>query len=335
MTPSGQRYKLLWLGGSAARMTPAVALRIVELARQGAHIGGLHPNRNPGLDGPQDVAAILSGVPWVKGETAEEALRSLAVSTDFAYSGSNADTDLLWKHRVLPDGRHLYFIANRRDRPEFVRAAFRVVGLTPSLWNAETGERSALVGRTTGERTEVELPLGAHDAVFVMFDREGVAAPQYTVTSTLSLNDGWTARFPGSEPKPTALGNWEIIPEHRYFAGTATYRRVLRLPQNKTARYRLELGDVGDIAEVFVDGRSAGIAWRKPYGVILPTPIAPGSTHLLEVRVTNLWVNRLIGDAQPGTTRVAYTALPTYAATAPFRPSGLLGPVTLKVETLN
>jgi len=56
--------------------------------------------------------------------------------------------------------------------------------------------------------------------------------------------------------------------------------------------------------------------------------LRPGS-NLLEVRVANVWANRLIGDAQPGAERVAYTSAPTYRADAPLRPSGLLGPVRL------
>jgi len=49
----------------------------------------------------------------------------------------------------------------------------------------------------------------------------------------------------------------------------------------------------------------------------------------VEVRVANLWVNRLIGDAQPGAQKVTFTAAPTYTADAPLRTSGLIGPVTL------
>jgi hypothetical protein len=45
--------------------------------------------------------------------------------------------------------------------------------------------------------------------------------------------------------------------------------------------------------------------------------------------VANLWVNRLIGDQQPGAAKVTWTALPTYRVDAPLRPSGLIGPVTL------
>jgi hypothetical protein len=50
----------------------------------------------------------------------------------------------------------------------------------------------------------------------------------------------------------------------------------------------------------------------------------------VEIKVTNLWVNRLIGDAQPGATKTTFTTMPFYQATSPLLPSGLLGPVTIK-----
>jgi hypothetical protein len=49
----------------------------------------------------------------------------------------------------------------------------------------------------------------------------------------------------------------------------------------------------------------------------------------LEVRVANLWVNRLIGDAQPDARKITFTAVPTYKAAAPLRRSGLIGPLQL------
>ena len=61
----------------------------------------------------------------------------------------------------------------------------------------------------------------------------------------------------------------------------------------------------------------------------LDVNMVKAGTNTLEVRVANLWVNRLIGDAQPGAQKVTYTNIPTYAADAPLRPSGLFGPVTL------
>ena len=54
--------------------------------------------------------------------------------------------------------------------------------------------------------------------------------------------------------------------------------------------------------------------------------------NTIEVRVANLWVNRLIGDKQPGTTPVAFVTIPTYRPDAALRPSGLIGPVSLSVR---
>jgi hypothetical protein len=90
----------------------------------------------------------------------------------------------------------------------------------------------------------------------------------------------------------------------------------------------LDLGQVHDVADVTVNGHRAGVAWRAPYQVDV-TGLLHAGTNTISVRVANLWVNRLIGDAQPGANKIAHVTGPTYAADAPLRPSGLLGPVRL------
>ena len=94
----------------------------------------------------------------------------------------------------------------------------------------------------------------------------------------------------------------------------------------------LDLGNVRELAEVSVNGRSLGIAWHPPYKVDMTSAVRSG-TNTLEVKVTNLWVNRLIGDQQPGATKYTFTVMPTYKADAPLRSSGLLGPVTVEQVT--
>ena len=53
--------------------------------------------------------------------------------------------------------------------------------------------------------------------------------------------------------------------------------------------------------------------------------LKPGA-NTLEIEVTNLWVNRLIGDQQPGmATKYTYTAVQFYRADSPLLPSGPSG----------
>lgn len=52
--------------------------------------------------------------------------------------------------------------------------------------------------------------------------------------------------------------------------------------------------------------------------------------NIIEIKVTNLWVNRLIGDAQPDVkTKMTFTTMPFYRGQEPLLPSGLLGPVVV------
>jgi hypothetical protein len=98
-------------------------------------------------------------------------------------------------------------------------------------------------------------------------------------------------------------------------------------------RLLLDLGKVHEVAEVVINGRSAGIAWKPPYAVDITDLVKPGANRL-EIKVTNLWPNRLIGDAKTGQkfTWTAPGGMGGYNANARLLPSGLLGPARLLVE---
>ena len=121
-------------------------------------------------------------------------------------------------------------------------------------------------------------------------------------------------------------------PGIKYFSGVASYNSKFTAPKGWKSGQPLwiDLGEVRELAEVWVNGKPAGTAWHAPYRVDVSAEAKPG-VNSLEVRVANLWVNRLIGDAQigpkPGATKITWTALPTYRADAPLRRSGLIGPV--------
>jgi hypothetical protein len=97
----------------------------------------------------------------------------------------------------------------------------------------------------------------------------------------------------------------------------------------KDAQVWIDLGDVKNLAEVFVNGKSLGIIWKKPFRMNLNNALKPGE-NTLTVKVTNLWVNRLIGDLQPNTVqKYTYTTQAFYKADSPLLPSGLIGPVKI------
>jgi hypothetical protein len=186
----------------------------------------------------------------------------------------------------------------------------------------------------------VPLTLERGDAGLVVFRKvtaltaRTVAAPRRQVLQT--VGGDWTLRFQPDRGAPegamsTPLGDWTQSHNSRvrYLSGAGAYTKTIKAPKiRKGARYLLCLGEVHDIAEVFVNGRQVGLDWRAPYEVDVTEALRVGENHI-EIRVVNLWVNRLIGDAQPGAPKVAWTVAPAYSARAPLRPSGLIGPVSL------
>ena len=88
----------------------------------------------------------------------------------------------------------------------------------------------------------------------------------------------------------------------------------------------IDLGDVKNLADVQVNGTSLGVVWHAPYRVNVTSALKPGANQLV-VKVTNAWVNRLIGDQQPEAVKYTFADVKPYRANSPLLASGLLGPV--------
>ena len=152
----------------------------------------------------------------------------------------------------------------------------------------------------------------------------------------------WLVSFPEDRGGPAgaltfdALESWTERPEAdiKYFSGTATYRKSMTLEAahlKKNRRVLLDLGVVNYLAEVFVNGQSLGVLWKAPFRVDI-TDAAKLGSNAVEVRVTNVWKNRLIGDLRlPEAERITWTYYPFYKdePDAPLMDSGLIGPVRL------
>ena len=75
-----------------------------------------------------------------------------------------------------------------------------------------------------------------------------------------------------------------------------------------------------------------GAGWKPVEGPKVDWTLKPGKNRL-EIRVTNLWPNRLIGDQQlPPEQRRTRTNIRKYKKDSPLLPSGLLGPVKLEMR---
>ena len=118
------------------------------------------------------------------------------------------------------------------------------------------------------------------------------------------------------------------------FSGTARYTTSLHVPADFVDSGRsleLDLGQVLEIAEVSVNGSPTDIAWKPPYRVDVTDLLKAGTNHL-EVKVTNLWHNRIVGDLQyPDDGEFAKTNMKhKFNAEMDLFPSGLIGPVVLR-----
>jgi hypothetical protein len=118
----------------------------------------------------------------------------------------------------------------------------------------------------------------------------------------------------------------------QYFSGTGTYTKMIQAPGDwfkPGTRLSIDLGEVKNIAEVSVNGKPLGIVWKTPYRIDV-TDVMKAGANTVEIKVTNPWVNRIIGDRQPNVTKTyTFTSPKYYKADSKLIPSGLLGPVQI------
>ena len=150
----------------------------------------------------------------------------------------------------------------------------------------------------------------------------------------------WRLEFPPKLGAPESasferLMSWTESPDDgvRYFSGTAIYKKDFELADGfavEGVRTYLDLGEIKNLAEVILNGQPLGILWKPPFRAEITHAARAGTNHL-EVKVTNLWPNRLIGDEKlPANKRITWASVSQYKADSPLLPSGLLGPVTIR-----
>ncbi len=353
-TPSGMSYRILALDPRSQHMSLPVLRKIKELVEAGAIVVGAKPIATPSLSDKDAEFHALADQLWgagtgeikngkgkvFAGAQISEALEALHITPDFAYSKKETDSELLFVHRHLPDA-DLYFVDNRRDHPATLDATFRVQGKQAELWHPDTGAIEPASFQTQDGQTTVPLVLEPWGTVFVVF-RKAAATPTRTIpakhqTSLATLQGPWEIQFqPGrgapEKLKLDTLSSWSenSDPGVRYFSGTGTYSKSIQAPVDwfkPGARLWLDLGSVKNLAEVTINGKSLGLAWKTPFRLDATAVLKPGANRL-EIKVISLWANRIIGDRQPNTPKqFTFTSPKFYTAKSSLIPAGLLGPV--------
>jgi hypothetical protein len=303
---------------------------------------GLPPEQVVGLVTPQLVNPIT-------GELSPENLSaSINLPKDAEFSRP-LDSDIAWIHRRTGDA-DFYFVANRTDQAVDIQSRFRVAGKEAELWHPDTGLMEPAEYSISKNLTIVPLKLAQRESVFVVFrkptSQTSRTFPQPAESIVATLEGPWDIRFPPDlgAPDQIQLPKLQSWTEHsdngvKYFSGTATYTKTLRVPKrwlNNSARIILDLGEVRDIAEVLINGDSIITLWKPPYRTDITKALKAGNNKL-ELRVTNQWSNRLAGDRvvpQPervldrgASGRGSFGGFGFGGRGSPLAPSGLMGPV--------
>ncbi len=292
-------------------------------------------------------------------------LVSKVISPDLVFD--SPDSGVGFVHRNAGD-KQIYFVANVCGQEKSLRGRYRVSGLYPWLFDAESGAIKPLhTFRAVNNFTEVEISLQPWGSAFIVFNSDPVDSivsanlseisrvddTGKRAIATVTKNGIYQARTAEGViqssvenlPAPLAvtgpwnlsagrigkqlekLTSWTDYPEFENFSGTAAYRCEIDIPGIflMEGRYlNLNLGEVRDIAEVWMNGKLAGIAWKHPFMIDVTNCVKAGKNQL-EIRVTNCLANQMrLKPALPPPYSDLKDRIP-----APVS-SGLLGPVWLR-----
>ncbi|MBW1900736.1 MAG: hypothetical protein JRJ20_03785 [Deltaproteobacteria bacterium] len=307
----------------------------------------------------------------VWGLTPQQWLAQESIGPDFSCQFAGHATNLDYIHRQTKD-TDIYFIRNKSLSLVNADCLFRVKDSAPQLWDPTDGSRKptyAYKKVAGGISVQLDLPPGG--SVFVVFAEIATSGSvdtaaiqyfrngQYTLTASngkrkqvkvdtlpapLTVAGEWTVEFDPkwgapAEFKLSKLISWTNHDNEgvNYYSGAAFYTKTLNVPADWLAtgrRVHLDLGDVRELAEVFVNGKSAGVLWKPPFRADITSFVKPGA-NALKIEVMNMWINRLVGDqslpAEKKFTRtnMSFDGYWYRPETWRVQPAGLLGPVRL------
>lgn len=284
------------------------------------------------------------------------ALLEKVTPPDFALAGRAQSDGLTFIHKRVAD-LDVYFVTNLQPNRIVTDVTFRVNGKTPQRWDALTGKTGESVpGFREGENgTTLPLDLEPWESAFFLFT-PGLTSSEPVKTNSklplpISISGEWKMKLEGygfdkSEQNTSLLASWTDSPRTQHFSGTGRYETEFSLSAdqvNSDGQMILDLGKVGDIAEVELNGKAIGVAWMTPYRLTISDAARAGKNKLV-VLVTNQLVNYVsglkeapdvpvelqprLGKADPTLYKQSSIAKKDMSQTD-LPPSGLMGPVQI------
>jgi len=273
-------------------------------------------------------ATLIVGPKWCgKTETALQAVRSVIyIQSDPQYKETG---------KIMPS------LLLEGETPRLIDEWQEV----PELWNAETGEiRSISQWLMEDGHISVPLKFGPAESYFIVFRETGKpndsSSPNFPNYSDVrSIEGNWNVQLRGQADSTLTIKLDKLTslhlspnPKVKYFSGTAIYRNTFQLDQINDDRIFIDLGDVANLVEIYINGEKVSVLWKPPFKSEITDKLKIGQNYL-EIRVSTTWRNRLVGEVLTNSEDIANN-LPNYPIQRlrglTLLKSGLLGPVKIQ-----
>ncbi|MFM1913353.1 MAG: hypothetical protein RIR51_1191, partial [Bacteroidota bacterium] len=343
VSKGGTSYKVLYLDKTSKEMSLGTLKRILSLANLGGKIIGYSPEYSPSLtDEQKEYEIILNQLKSHKNVDFSvnilDFMKSEQINPDIQVNGKIES--IRYKHR-REFGRDIYWILNHDENENSVDILFNMKGKKPVLFDPETGQTSDINYRINPNHgTFINMKLSPWDAKFIVFEEptleEKRNIPEIEKQAEILVEGSWMVNFQKNRmaPESIQLDELKSLDEHsdpniKYFSGEATYSKEIELNQIGHSII-LNLGDVRNLVEVWINGQYVQTLWKSPFKVDIASFIHKGKNKI-ELKVVNSWVNRLVGDQQPNANVSTFITMPLFRKESPTEKSGLLGPVKLEL----
>jgi len=250
---------------------------------------------------------------------------------------------------------HVYFITNRSNDQREEGVLLSSDASAVAVFSPMTGAKGlAHWQKKSKGQIEVFLQLQPYESVIVQTyssAKRGSLFPYYKTREFDNQFTGkWTIEFLDGGPvipatvNGASLGSWTDLggEDVKNFSGRAKYSLVFDKPNDTASKWLLNLGNVHETAEVFLNGQKLATLIGPTYQLQFPSSVFKQSNKL-EVIVANLMANRIAYmDRNNIPWKIFYnTNMPARrreniknglfdaSSWAPM-PSGLLGPVTME-----